>query len=211
MTRAEDPQATIEALQRELDEKEATVEALQTQVAALSPTGTPSPSPTPTTAAKKTPTPDPSRSKTVITEFGQEGPILYLPRAWTVSFDPDVQVRTYIGDYSIVPRRGQFLVIWFYQTGSDETLTLGNFQLKVLEPNSDKVTNTYQLSKEGTAALILSEYDWLLNLMQSDLTYRTGIAFDIKPEDVHFRLQYRIPASEYSSDFVTWVDIEFRA
>lgn len=203
VVQADDPQATIEALQRELDQKEATVEALRTQVATLSPTGTPTPSPTPT--------PDPSTSEAVITEFGQEGTIRYLLDRWELNFDPVVEVRTFIGDYSIVPRRGQFLVMWFNQQAVPaEPLPLANFELLVLEPDSDKRIATYDFSLEGSYALALTELDWSPRTMQSQYVYRTGVVFDIKPEDVHFRLQFRSAGLE-AGEQRTWIDIEFRA
>jgi hypothetical protein len=207
MTRAEDPQATIEAMQLELDEKEATVEALQTQVAALTPTGTPAPSPTPT--------PEPSEPEAAVTEFGEEGSLLIVDGVsfaqTRVTFDPNVEVRTFIGDYSIVPRRGQFLVIWFYQQPISEIpLPLGNFELLVLEPGGDKRISSYPLAKEAFMALALTEFDWNPELMQKDLTYRTGIVFDIKPEDVHFRLMYETASTEAGKK-KTWIDLEFRA
>lgn len=202
---ADDPQATIEALQRELDEKDATVEALQTQVAILSTDGTPTPSATPST----------TKSEATITKFGEEGSLLLLDGLSVIqtrlTFDPIVEVRTFVGDHSIVPRRGQFLVVWFYQQPISETaLPLGNFSLLVLEPDSDKRIGSYPLAKEGTATLALTEFDWIGNLMQKDLTYRTGIVFDIKPEDVHFRLLYESAAPEAGKKRL-WVDIEFRA
>ena len=120
-------------------------------------------------------------------------------------------MRAFIGDYSIVPRRGQFLVIWFDQQAvSEEPLPLGNFELQVLKPESNERITTYQVSNEGTAALILTEFDWIPDLMQADLSYRTGVVFDIKPEDVHFGLQYR-SAGLKAGESRTWVDIEFTA
>lgn len=205
IAQANDPQATIEALQRELDEKDATVEALQTQVAALSPTETPTPVVAPT---KET-------GPGTVTEFGEEGSILILDGLQLVqsrvTFSPSVEVRTFIGDFSIVPRRGQFLVMWFFQQPVSEVpLPLGNFELLVLEPDGNKRTASYPLAKEGTIALALTEYDWVPKLMQSDLTYRTGIVFDIKPEDVHFRLTYASAGTEAGKQQM-WIDIEFRA
>lgn len=199
LAKAQDADATIEALERELAEKQATVEALQTQVAELEPTSTPIPSPTPM--------PDPR----IITEFGEEGAIRYLLNRWTVTFDPNVEVRTFIGDYSIVPRRGQFLVIWFDQQAKPaEPLPLAEFQLQVLEPESDEPITTYPFAKEGTLALALTEFDWVPDLMQSDYSYRTGVVFDIRPEDVHFKLLYELAGLEPGTRDL-WVDIQFRA
>jgi hypothetical protein len=205
LAKADDPQATIEALERELDEKDATVAALQTQVSALSPTSTPTP------RASQTPETGPGS----ITQFGEQGALLFFDgngiQQWRLTFDPNVEVRSFIGDYSIVPRRGQFLVMWFDQQAvSEEPLPLGNFELQVLEPESDEHITTYQMSKEATVALALTEFDWIPSLMQSDLSYRTGVVFDIKPEDVHFRLQYT-SAGLRAGESKTWVDIEFTA
>lgn len=196
---AADPEATIEALERELNEKDATIEALQTQVAELEPTSTP------------TPTPSPAPDSNTITQFGQEGTIRYLLNRWTVTFDPNVEVRTFIGDYSIVPRRGQFLVIWFAQQAVPaDPLPLANFDLQVLEPDSQQPVTMYPLAQEGTLALARTEFDWVPDLMQSDYIYRTGVVFDIRPEDVHFRLLFRSAGLE-AGEKETWVDIEFTA
>lgn len=187
---ADDPQATIEALERDLDQRDATIAALQTQVAELKPTSTPTPIPSPT--------PDPN----TITRFEQEGTLL---GKWKVMFDPNVEVRAYVGDGSIIPRRGQFLVMWFDQMADPaEPIPFGDFRLEVLEPDSDQVVTAYEVAKEATSVLILTEWDWNPSLMQSDFKYRTGMVFDIKPEDVHFRLKYK-PFDE------TLVDIEFAA
>lgn len=128
-----------------------------------------------------------------ITEFGQEALVHVGMPKWLVAVDPNVEVRYYIGDQSVTPRRGQFLVIWFHQsTSNGEPLPMGNFEL-IASPGIGQPTSTYSISTEGTVALAATEWDWHPDFMDGGIMYRTGLVFDIKPEDTHFILNLDIP------------------
>lgn len=150
---------------------------------------------TPTTESTNS---EPATSETshgVVTQFGQTEIVTVNLNKWKLTFDPNVEVRYFIGDQSITPRRGQFLVLWFDQeTNNNEPFLLGNFQLRASEGVGEQFT-TYDLAQEGTAALILTEYDWDPQFMENGLPYRTGIVFDIRPEDTHFELIYMVPSN----------------
>ena len=166
----------------------------------------------PSAPSASTPTPTNQTSADKITKFGQDETVRYLLDKWLLNFDSNVEIRYFIGDQSIQPRRGQFLVVWFMQIAADATpIPLGGFELRVLNLDSDKLKGIYKVSKEGTAALALTEFDWSPRLMESGIPYRTGVVFDIRPEDVHFRLQYRVPSREFGEGPESAVDIEFNA
>ena len=142
-----------------------------------------------------------------VTQFGEEQIITIFPDKWIISFE-SVEVRTFIGDQSIVPQRGQFLVIWFYQSAQGtEPMPMGNFTLQGRDPLTGE-TNTYSISREGTAALIVTEYTWNPGVMSSGTPYRTGLVFDIRPEDTQFRLTLPLPSDV---PFQDQIDLRFEA
>jgi hypothetical protein len=127
--------------------------------------------------------------------FGEDILVTVLPNKWKLNFDPNVEVRYFIGDQSITPRRGQFLVIWFDQSTPDnEPLPMGAFALRA-STGPGEPFQTYDISRLGTAALIVTEYDWLPDFMDDGVEYRTGVVFDIRPEDTHFELRFEVPGS----------------
>lgn len=131
----------------------------------------------------------------VITSFGETELIHVGLDKWLVTFESGVEVRTSLAGGSVVPRRGQYLVIWFIQESqSGDPLPMGSFRLRA----SSSPGNTpapYNISREGTGALIATEYDWNPQYMESGLPYRTGIVFDIRPEDTHFELSLYLPSN----------------
>ncbi len=150
-----------------------------------------------------------NRSGSTVTAFNEPTVITVGLDKWRLTFDPAVEVRTFIGDYSIVPTRGQFLVIWFNQLSlSGEPLPLGNFTLQT-STGPGEPFGVRGLSREATAALIFTEYTWDGSYMSPDTEYRTGIVFDIAPQDTHFVLQYQGPAVTLGNPYV--VDLKFDA
>ncbi len=142
-----------------------------------------------------------------VTEFNQPTVITLGLEKWRLNFDPAVEVRSSIA--GVAPQRGQFLVIWFDQFSTrGEPLPLGNFTLQT-STGPGEPFGVRALSREGTTGLILTEYTWSPDTMSASTDYRTGIAFDIAPEDTHFVLQYRGPAQTLGNDYV--VDLEFDA
>ena len=142
-----------------------------------------------------------------VTEFNEPTVITLGLEKWRLNFDPAVEVRSSIA--GVTPQRGQFLVIWFDQFSTQgEPLPLGNFTLQT-STGPGEPFGVRALSQEGTTGLILTEYTWSPDTMSASTDYRTGIAFDIAPEDTHFVLQYRGPAQTLGNDYV--VDLEFDA
>jgi hypothetical protein len=130
-----------------------------------------------------------------ITDWGETGLVGIFPtHKWSITFD-SYEVRYFIGDQSIVPQRGQFLVIWFTQSSQDGSpLPMGNFELTAWAAGEDAASgSTYSISREGTAALILTEYNWNPGFMSRATPYRTGVVFDIRPEDTEFLLRFPVP------------------
>lgn len=128
-----------------------------------------------------------------ITQFGERELIHFGFGKWWVTFDPAVEVRYFIGDESITPSRGQFLVIWFTQeTGNNEPISLGNFELWARSDSTEHYT-TYPLAREAKLALAVTEYGWSPSEMENGVPYRTGIVFDIRPEDTQFELRLISP------------------
>lgn len=142
----------------------------------------------------------PSNQVTSAQRFEEKILVNVYPSKWALTFDPQIEVRSFIGDQSVTPRRGQFLVIWFDQiTTANDPLPLGSFKLQAGSGANDSMA-TYEISRAGTAALIVTEYDWNPNYMDNGVSYRTGVVFDIKPEDTHFELKYEVSGATLGPD-----------
>lgn len=195
----DDTQATVQALETQVARQQATISALQTQAARSN-------------ASQQTPTPKPVPGQ--VSKFGQTGKIEgcstspddttnSLPKCgtWQATFDANVEVRDHIGDYSIVPQRGQFLVIWFtFTTDNHLAFPVANFKLKA--GPEGQFTSTYDFAHVATVALWTTETNYAPTLLDNDTSYRIGLVFDIKPADTHFDLIYDMGGKPYPIDIV---------